>query len=58
MWMSLEDLADELKISKSTLYKMHGRGDLPPSSQFGKELRFLREDVLVWYRKRLNPDSS
>jgi len=45
--MNLDELVDYLKISKSTLYKLLRRGQLP-GKKVGKQWRFHREMIVAW----------
>lgn len=45
--MSLDELVDYLKVSKSTLYKLVQRGNLP-GKKVGKQWRFHKEVVDAW----------
>jgi excisionase family DNA binding protein len=49
--MSLDELVDYLKVSKSTLYKLVQRGDLP-GRKIGKQWRFHKEAVDAWLKSR------
>lgn len=47
-WVSVEDLADELKIPKSTIYGWKSRGLGPQWTRVGKHLRARRTAVDAW----------
>lgn len=47
--MTISELADYLKISKSTLYKLAQRGGLP-GQKVGKHWRFHRGAVDEWLK--------
>jgi excisionase family DNA binding protein len=47
--LTIEDLAEYLKISKSTLYKLAQEGALP-GQKVGRHWRFHREAVDQWLR--------
>ncbi|MFJ9394619.1 helix-turn-helix transcriptional regulator [Streptomyces californicus] len=47
-WVSVEDLADELQIPKSTIYGWKNRGHGPAWIRVGKHLRARRTDVDAW----------
>jgi excisionase family DNA binding protein len=47
--LTIEDLADYLKISKSTLYKLAQEGALP-GQKIGRHWRFHRDAVDEWLR--------
>ena len=48
--LTIDDLAEYLKISKSTLYKLAQEGALP-CQKVGRHWRFHREAVDQWLRK-------
>ena len=52
--MTIDDLAEYLKISKSTLYKLAQEGALP-GQKVGRHWRFHRESVDQWLRKEPAP---
>jgi excisionase family DNA binding protein len=47
-WVSVEDLAEELQIPKSTIYGWKTRGLGPAWVRVGKHLRARRSDVDQW----------
>lgn len=47
--MTIEDLAEYLKISESTLYKLAREGALP-GTKVGKHWRFHKEAVVEWLK--------
>ncbi|MER7963574.1 helix-turn-helix domain-containing protein [Streptomyces ardesiacus] len=47
-WVSVDDLADELQIPKSTIYGWKTRGLGPTWTRVGKHLRARRTDVDAW----------
>jgi excisionase family DNA binding protein len=47
--LTIDDLAEYLKISKSTLYKLAQEGALP-GQKVGRHWRFHREAVDQWLR--------
>ncbi|MGJ5897997.1 helix-turn-helix domain-containing protein [Streptomyces niveiscabiei] len=47
-WVSVDDLADELQIPKSTIYGWRTRGLGPAWVRVGKHLRARRADVDAW----------
>ncbi len=48
---TIEELAQYLKISKSTLYKLAQEGNLP-GQKVGKHWRFHKDAVDQWLRQR------
>jgi excisionase family DNA binding protein len=48
-WLDLDELAQHLKLPKSTLYKLVQRGDLP-GHKVGRAWRFDRDEVDVWIK--------
>lgn len=47
-WVSVDDLAIELQIPKSTIYGWKNRGRGPSWIRVGKHLRARRSDVDAW----------
>lgn len=47
-WISVDDLADELQIPKSTIYGWKTRGIGPEWTRVGKHLRARRTSVDAW----------
>ncbi|MDH2392356.1 helix-turn-helix domain-containing protein [Streptomyces sp. HNM0663] len=47
-WVSVDDLADELQIPKSTIYGWKTRGLGPTWVRVGKHLRARRTNVDAW----------
>lgn len=47
-WVSVDDLADELQIPKSTIYGWKTRGLGPNWTRVGKHLRARRTEVDAW----------
>lgn len=50
-WMTIEEVADYLKLSRSKLYNMAQRGDIPCSKVAGR-WRFYRREVDEWMLKQ------
>lgn len=44
MWMTLDEIAEYLKVSKETIYKMAQKGQIP-GSKIGNQWRFNRQVV-------------
>jgi len=53
--MNIDELADYLKVSKSTLYKLVQHGGIP-AQKVGKQWRFHKEAVDEWMK--LRPERS
>ena len=49
--LTIDELAEYLKISKSTLYKLAQAGSIP-SQKVGKHWRFHKDAVDQWLRQR------
>ena len=52
--MTMDDLAEYLKISKSTLYKLATEDKLP-GQKIGKRWRFHKDAVDEWVKRGLEP---
>ena len=57
--MTLEEVADYLRLSKDTVYRLANTGKLP-ASKVGNQWRFRREDVDQWLdmNKNVSRDGS
>ena len=55
--LTIEDLAQYLKISKSTLYKLAQEGALP-GQKVGRHWRFHRDAVDQWLRNERQTSAS
>ncbi len=51
--MTLEEVADYLRLSKDTVYRMASTGKLP-ASKVGSQWRFRKDDVDAWLEKNKN----
>ena len=51
--MTLEEVAEYLRLSKDTVYRMANMGKLP-ASKVGSQWRFRKEDVDQWLEKNKN----
>jgi len=51
--MTIEELSEYLKVSKSSLYKLAQQGKLP-GKKVGKHWRFHREAVDAWIKDQAN----
>lgn len=51
--MTLEEVAEYLRLSKDTVYCMANTGKLP-GSKVGNQWRFRKEDVDRWFEKNKN----
>ncbi len=49
--MTVMEVAQFLRVPKSTVYKLARIGDLP-GSKIGKHWRFLRRDIHEWVHSR------
>ena len=51
--MTLEEVADYLRLSKDTVYRMANAGTIP-ASKVGSQWRLRREDLDAWLEKNKN----
>lgn len=51
--MVLEEVANYLRLSKDTIYRMANAGRLP-ASKVGNQWRFRKEDVDAWLEENKN----
>jgi len=50
-WMTLEEVAQYLKVSKDSIYRLAQRGEIP-ASKIGNLWRFNREEIDVWMKNK------
>lgn len=53
MWMTMEEIAEYLKVSKETIYKMAQKKELP-ASKVGNQWRFNKKTVDEWLATKSN----
>lgn len=53
MWMTMEEIANYLKVSKETIYKM-AQKKLLPGSKIGNQWRFNKKTVDDWLANKSN----
>ncbi|MDX9972725.1 MAG: helix-turn-helix domain-containing protein [FCB group bacterium] len=56
-WLTVEELASYLKMSRTKLYQMAQKGDLP-ASKIGTQWRFDRERIDTWMELQSNHNSG
>jgi hypothetical protein len=52
-WFTFEEISIELGIPLKSIYFYHERGDGPRVHKFGKHLRVLDADLLMWQENQL-----
>lgn len=50
-WLTLEELTAYLKLSKTKLYGMAQRGEIP-AAKIGSQWRFDREEIDAWMKSQ------
>ena len=50
-WLTLDELAGYLKLSKSNLYRMTQKGEVP-ASKIGTRWRFDRDEIDIWVKNQ------
>jgi len=50
-WLTLEQIAEYLQMSTSSIYKMAQKGKIP-AYKVGKQWRFRKEEIDRWIKKR------
>ncbi|MDD8020088.1 MAG: helix-turn-helix domain-containing protein [Acidobacteriota bacterium] len=50
-WLTLEQIAEYLQMSKSSIYKMAQGGKIP-AYKVGRQWRFKEEEIDTWVAKR------
>lgn len=51
-YLSVDELAQYLQLSKETIYHWRLDGTGPKATKLGKHLRFSRENVQAWLKDR------
>lgn len=52
-WMTLEEVAQYLQVSKDSVYRLAQRGEIP-ASKLGNLWRFKRQDIDEWMKSKIN----
>ena len=55
--MTIEEVAEHLRVSERTVYDWAQKGDIP-CGKFGTSWRFKRQDIENWIDKRLNGEKN
>ena len=50
-WLTLDELAEYLKLSRTKLYRMAQKGEIP-ASKVGAQWRFDREEIDAWMKSQ------
>jgi len=50
-WLTLDELASYLKISRSKIYQMSQNAEIP-ASKIGKQWRFNQEEIDTWMKNK------
>jgi excisionase family DNA binding protein len=50
-WLTLDELAEYLKLSRTKLYRMAQKGEIP-ASKIGAQWRFDREEIDEWMKSQ------
>ncbi|EPD3052088.1 TPA: helix-turn-helix domain-containing protein [Proteus mirabilis] len=56
-WLTMEELAAYLKMSRTKLYAMTQKGEIP-ASKIGNQWRFDRDEIDDWKKQQRNIDAS
>lgn len=54
-WLTMEELAAYLKMSRTKLYAMTQKGEIP-ASKIGNQWRFDRDEIDKWMKQQRNTD--
>lgn len=49
MLMTLDDLKKELKLSRSTIYRLIKTSGFPAPQKFGRASRWVKKDVVAYF---------
>jgi excisionase family DNA binding protein len=52
-WMTLQEVAKYLRVSKDSIYRLAQKGEIP-ASKLGNLWRFKKEEIDEWMRKKRN----
>ena len=55
-WLTLDELAEYLKLSRTKLYRMAQKGEIP-ASKIGTQWRFNRKEIDDWVSNQ-RPDGA
>ena len=50
-WLTIEELANHMKMGRTKLYRMAQEGDIP-ASKVGNQWRFDREEIDEWMKSQ------
>ena len=50
-WLTLDELAEYLKLSRTKLYRMAQKGEIP-ASKVGAQWRFDRDEIDAWMKSQ------
>jgi len=56
-WLTIEELAEYLKMGRTKLYRMSQDGDIP-ASKVGNQWRFDREEIDQWMKSQRSTASK
>jgi hypothetical protein len=51
-WFNFQEASSEIGIPLKSFYLYYYRGEGPKVHRFGKHLRILEEDLVVWQKSR------
>ncbi|HXF53400.1 MAG TPA: helix-turn-helix domain-containing protein [Hyphomicrobiaceae bacterium] len=51
-YMTEQELADELDVTRRTLMNWRARGEAPPMTRIGLRIYYARDDVRKWLRSQ------
>jgi excisionase family DNA binding protein len=52
-WMTIEEVAEYLQVSRDSIYRMAQKGEMP-ASKFGSLWRFDKQEIDEWMKKNRN----
>ena len=56
-WLTLEQIAEYLQMSTSSIYKMAQKGKIP-AYKVGRQWRFRKEEIDAWIKKQKSPKAG
>ncbi|RKY95828.1 MAG: hypothetical protein DRQ06_02845 [Candidatus Hydrothermota bacterium] len=56
-WLTLDQIAEYLQMSTSSIYKMAQKGKIP-AYKVGRQWRFRKEEIDAWIKKQKSPKAG
>lgn len=56
-WMTLEEVAQYLKVSRDSIYRLAQKGEIP-ASKVGNLWRFKKDEIDKWMKENRNNEKN